>query len=308
MKRLHASVVLAICGLAAFALLSAPAIAKKPAKNTKPAITGKPVKGAPVVPGSRYLALGDSVTFGYEEASVVPAPNYNDAASFVNYPQVLGQEYHLNVANASCPGETSSSLINTSAPSNGCENNPAHSSSNYRTRFPLHVSYSGSQLAYALSYLHGRHDVRLVSLMIGANDFFVCQETTSDHCASSAEQAATSATVTKNVKTILSAIRNQAHYNGQIVVVNYYSLDYASAAITAQSQLENQAQDAGAQGFHVEFADGSGEFEAGALHSGGNTCTAGLLTMLSAGGCGVHPSYSGQGLLAQAVAKTIKIS
>jgi hypothetical protein len=53
--------VLAICGLAAFALLTAPAIAKNPAKNTKPANTGKPVKGAPVVPGSRYLALGDSV-------------------------------------------------------------------------------------------------------------------------------------------------------------------------------------------------------------------------------------------------------
>ena len=308
MKRLHASAVLAICGLAAFAVLTAPAIARKPAKNPKQGNTGSPVKCAPVVPGSRYLALGDSVTFGYEESSVVPAPNYKDAASFANYPQILGQEYHLNVANASCPGETSSSLINTSAPSNGCENNPAHSSSNYRTLFPLHVSYSGSQLAYALSYLHGHGNVRLVSLMIGANDFFVCQETTSDHCASSAEQAATSATVTKNVKTILSAIRNRAHYNGQIVVVNYYSLNYASAAINAESQLVNRAQDAGTQGFHVEFADGFGEFQAGALHSGGNSCTAGLLTMLSAGGCGVHPSYSGQGLLAQAVAKTIKLT
>jgi len=52
----------------------------------------------------------------------------------------------------------------------------------------------------------------------------------------------------------------------------------------------------------------AGFFKAGALHSGGNTCIAGLLTMLSTGGCGVHPSYSGQGLLAQAVAKTIKLS
>jgi hypothetical protein len=76
MKRLHACVVLAICGLAAFALLTASAIAKNPARNTKPANSRKPVKGAPVVPGSRYLALGDSVTFGYEESTVVPAPNY----------------------------------------------------------------------------------------------------------------------------------------------------------------------------------------------------------------------------------------
>jgi lysophospholipase L1-like esterase len=302
MKRLHASVVLAICGLAAFAPLTGAAIAKQPAKGSKPA------KNAPVVPGSQYVALGDSVTFGYEELSVVPAPNYHDAASFTNYPQILGQEYHLSVANASCPGETSSSLINTSGPSNGCENNPAHSSLNYRTLFPLHVSYSGSQLAYALSYLHNHHNVRLVSLMIGANDGFVCQETTADECTSSAELAAVAATVTKNVRTILSAIRSTAHYHGQIVVLNYYSTDYASAAVNAQSQLVNQAEDAGAKPFHVEFADAFGEFQAGALHSGGDTCDAGLLTMLSAGGCGVHPSYTGQGLLAQAVAKVIKLS
>jgi hypothetical protein len=81
------------------------------------------------------------------------------------------------------------------------------------------------------------------------------------------------------------------------VVLTYYGV-----------QLVNQAEDAGARPFHVEFADGYGEFKAGALHSGGNLCTAGLLTMLSAGGCGVHPSYSGQALLAQAVAKTIKLS
>lgn len=43
-----------------------------------------------MAPGSRYLALGDSVTFGYEEPGVVPAPNYANAASFVNYPQELG--------------------------------------------------------------------------------------------------------------------------------------------------------------------------------------------------------------------------
>jgi len=239
---------------------------------------------------------------------VVPPPNYHNAASFIACPQILGEEYHLSVANASCPGETSASLINTSAQSNGCENNPSHSSASYRTLFPLHEKYSGPQLAYALSYLHNHHNVRLVSLMIGANDFFVCEETTSAGCASSSEQAATSATVTKNVKTILSAIRNKAHYTGQIVVLNYYSLDYASAAVNAQSQLVSQAEDAGARPFDVEFADGYGEFQAGALHSGGNTCIAGLLTMLSTGGCGVHPSYSGQGLLAQAVAKTIKLS
>ncbi len=53
----------------------------------------------------------------------------------------------------------------------------------YRTMFPLHVKYSGSQLDYAVSYLKTHKNVRLVSLMIGANDLFVCEETTADHCA-----------------------------------------------------------------------------------------------------------------------------
>lgn len=264
-------------------------------------------RNLPVVPGSQYLALGDSVTFGYMEAQVTPAPNYHDAASFPGYPEQLGAALHLRVANAACPGETSSSLVNVNGPSNGCENNPAHTSANYRTFYPLHVSYRGSQLAYAVSYLKSHHDVRLVSLMIGANDFFVCEETTSDSCASTSERSAVSRTVTKNVHTILSAIRSRAHYRGQILIVNYYSLDYASGATNAESQLLNRAQDAAARRFGVKIADGYGEFERAALHSGSNTCTAGLLTQLGGGSCGVHPSYAGQALLAQAVAKAIKL-
>ena len=102
----------------------------------------------------------------------------------------------------------------------------------------------------------------------------------------------------KNVKTILSAIRNKAHYGGQIAIVNYYSLDYSIAADDEQSQLLNPTQDTAAKPFHVVIADGFGELEAGSAHSGGNTCTAGLLTQLSTGGCGIHPSYAGQSLLA----------
>jgi len=173
----------------------------------------------------------------------------------------------------------------------------------------LSVKYSGSQLAFALSYLKSHHDVRLVSLMIDANDFFVCRETTKDACASSSEQNATAATVTKNIHTILSSIRNKAHYQGQLVIVNYYSLNYASPAVSAQTQLLNKVQDAAAKPFHVEIADGYGELQAAAAHSGaaGNTCKAGLITQLSTGSCGIHPSYAGQALLAQAVEKAVKL-
>jgi lysophospholipase L1-like esterase len=285
--------------------MSGTALAKKHRhKPKKPSITPHTA----ITKGSGYLALGDSVTFGYEEQQVVPAPNYGDASSFIAYPELLGKELHLTVANAACSGETSSSLIDATAQSNGCENSPGGGPA-YRTNFPLHVNYSGSQLAYAVSYLKKHKNVRLVSLMIGANDFFVCQETTADKCSSFTEQAGVIGTVEKNVATILTAIRKQAKYNGQIVIVNYYSLTYADQTAVQQSQLLNSSIDNAARPFHVEFADGFGQFGTAAAHSGGNSCTAGLLTQLSgvSSPCGIHPSYAGQSLLAQAVANAIRI-
>lgn len=240
---------------------------------------------------------------GYEEQQVVPAPNYADASSFIGYPEDLGSELHLTVANAACPGETSSSFINTAAQSYGCENSP-NGGASYRPMSPLHVKYSGSQLDYAVSYLKKHKNVRLVSLMIGANDLFVCEETTADHCASLIEQAGVIGTVSQNDKTILSAIRNKAHYGGQIALVNYYSTSPALDSVTA---LGNSTIATTAKPFHVEIADAFDEFAAADAHSGGNPCTAGLLTQLSTGGCGVHPSYAGQALLAQALEKAIHI-
>jgi lysophospholipase L1-like esterase len=306
MKRVHSArrgrvgaIVSMVCLTALLVLGGGSALARSKHKPVAPA------KNLPVIPRSQYLALGDSVTFGYMEPTVVPAPNYGDAASFPGYPEQLGARLRLSVANASCPGETSASLINASAPSNGCENSPSHNSSDNYRNHPLHVKYKGSQLAFALSYLHSHHNVRLVTLMIGANDFFLCQETTSDACAS--EQTATVAAVTKNIHTILSAVRNKAHYKGQLVIVNYYSLNYSVPAVNAQSQLLNKVQDDAAKPFGVKIADGYGELQAASAHSGANPCTAGLLTQLSAGGCGIHPSYAGQTLLAQALEKTITI-
>jgi lysophospholipase L1-like esterase len=224
-----------------------------------------------------------------------------DPPGFIGYPELLGGELHLKVANAACPGETSSSLINTSAPTLACENY-------YSKSFPLHVSYKRSQLAYALTYLRRYHNVRIVSLMIGANDVFLCQAKTKDACASPSEQAAEFATIAANARRILSAIRNTAHYRGQLVLVNYYSLDYSNATITAGSIKLNQALDSSAKRFHAVVANGFAGFQAAALHSGGNPCTAGLLTMVGRpGDCGIHPSYAGQALLAQAVEQAIRL-
>jgi len=273
-----------------------------------PAVAGGVVRSPALTPGSTYLALGDSVTFGYLESTVVPTPNYHDPGYFLGYPEHIGVELKVKVVNASCPGETSASLINVNAQSNGCENAPG-SKTGYRALYPLHASYKGSQLAFAVHYLKTHHNVHLVSLMIGANDAFVCEETTKDHCMSKPELDAVLGQISKNVTKILTAIRHTAHYHGQIVILNYYSLDYASALDNAESLLVNGAQDSAAKPFGAEIADGYGEFEAQSRDFGGDVCQAGLITSWGTPRCpttGVHPTYSGQSLLAEAILKVIR--
>lgn len=262
----------------------------------------RPHPQPPVGVGADYLALGDSVSFGYREPANLPTPDYHDAATFVGYPEDVAADLGLHVANAACPGETSASLIDATAPSNGCE--ATGSTPGYRTLYPLHVSYTGSQLDYAVHYLRTHRQTRLVSLMIGANDAFVCEKSTADKCVS--EFPAVLAEISRNVTTILRAIRHEARYVGQLVIVNYYSLDYADPVQAAQSQALNQAMDSAARPFHTVVADGFGAFQRAAAQTSGNVCAAGLITVLSTGGCGIHPSVAGQMLLAGAVERVVR--
>src|SRR5581483_6097509 len=146
--------------------------------------------------------------------------------------------------------------------SNGCENSPGQPTVGYRTTAPqsgpLHVSYKGSQLAYALSYLHSHHNVRLVSLMIGANDGLLCIETTKDGCSSPSELASVTSALTQNLHKILKAIRHKAHYHGQLVVLEYFS---PLIALNAYSTILNQAIGAAVKPFSARIADGFGAFQ-----------------------------------------------
>src|SRR5580658_5501527 len=89
-------------------------------------------------PTGTYLALGDSVAFGYVPSNATPPPNYNVPSSFIGYPEDLGRSLNLSVVNASCPGETTMSFLAVGAQSNGCENSVG-SPIGYRTVYPLHV-------------------------------------------------------------------------------------------------------------------------------------------------------------------------
>lgn len=256
--------------------------------------------GDPHRAGFGYLALGDSVPFGYRPPGMVPTPNYADADSFVGYPELYAAHSRFRVTNASCPGESTDSFIDATAQSNGCENSLG-SDIGYRDLYPLHVRYAGSQLHDAVHYLRTHHRTRLVSLNIGANDLFLCQKTTASGCASPADFGALLTRVQSNVATILSTLRHQGRYHHRVVLVTYYSANYTDAATTGAIKALNDATVAAVAHHHVTVADGFGAMAAAAASAGGDTCAAGLVIKLPTGGCDVHPTRAGHRVLTGAL-------
>ena len=267
------------------------------------AASAKPPNGS--AKNGTYLALGDSVAFGYVPPNAVPAPNYLDPRSFVGYPELLAQQVKMKVANASCPGETSTSMLVAGALSNGCENEPG-SPVGYRTLFPLHVKYAGTQMQYALDYLAKHKHTRLVTIDIGANDAFLCQETTADGCTSNAELLGVAGEISANLVTIFHDLRDIAGYHGPIVVLAYYSLSYVPNSPLLQfSEFLNSVISGVTTAEGGIVADGFGAFQGPSLAAGGDPCAAGLLIKLPDGTCNIHPSPTGAKLLAGAIAKAI---
>src|SRR5215471_10541641 len=69
---------------------------------------------------NNYMALGDSVPFGFSPLLAQPGV---DPDIFVGYPELASDLFRprLKLTNASCPGETSTSLITGARPDNGCQ-------------------------------------------------------------------------------------------------------------------------------------------------------------------------------------------
>jgi lysophospholipase L1-like esterase len=251
-----------------------------------------------------YLALGDSVAFGYVPPEAVPPPDYLDAHSFVGYPEDVARQLDVRVANSGCPGETTASMLATGAQSNGCENSVG-SASGYRTLFPLHVQYQGTQMAYALRYLADHHHTRLVSIDIGANDVFVCERTTADHCTSQQELTKVATQIAGNLAAIYTQIRKVAGYQGTLVGLTYYSPSYSDPSQVAGTQFLDGVIANVTTAFGGLVADGFTAFQGPALAAGGDPCAAGLLIKLPGGTCNIHPSPLGHLLLARAIEQVL---
>jgi hypothetical protein len=101
-------------------------------------------------PGGRYIALGDSVAFGY-------APRLEDPwvpSRFVGYPEIIDRHSRLTTTNLACPGQTAQALISRAAVDGGCfaMREVAHDAG----FGPLHTEYPGTQLDAAINLLRRR--------------------------------------------------------------------------------------------------------------------------------------------------------
>jgi lysophospholipase L1-like esterase len=201
-----------------------------------------------------YLALGDSLAFGYSQAKFNSLfPNENPAAYDTGYVDDFGRVLHfadrnLQIVNDGCPGETTDSFIN-----GPCQ---------YQLAFPLHHPYVGgpssSQLSDALAYLSANPgSVNPITIDIGANDALGVIEGTCklEPTCIAGQAPALFAHIGSNLGLILADLRGAAPH-AKIIVLGLYNP--FGSTLTGADQLTaqlNQVMKQVASTVGARFAD-----------------------------------------------------
>lgn len=245
-----------------------------------------------------YLALGDSLAFGYS-----PLVSPVSAGNFIGYPDTVAAALRARLTNASCPGETSSHLVDLAGTDNNC--------GVWRANFPLHAAYGTTQLAFADAFLRTHRKTLVVSIDIGANDVQAlvnsCGGMTEVGCIQ-AGLPGVLATLSANLDTIYGHLRSLDGYRHKLVAVTTYSTNYNDPLVTGGIAQVNAVVVDRTLAWGGVVADGFGAFAAASAASGGDSCAAGLLIVTSASPrvCDSHPSPAGRDLLAQAIMKALR--
>jgi lysophospholipase L1-like esterase len=252
------------------------AIAFAPAAN---AASTDPVIQAPEA-GGTYLALGDSLAFGYQAVKV----NACAATGCTNPDSIFNTGYvddyaasfgvsGVNTVNLGCPGETSSTLLNATNATTGCTTYP----------FAIHSNHPGeTQIQAAVDVLRSiGKKVSPITIDIGANDVLGavrgCTDSTTGAISLTCVQGAAPAvfaTINSNLDSALNTLRQEGGVKHEIIVVGLYNVLYpaifqqtliqtgslaaAAAAGAASDQLAiqlNALQAATAAKYRAVFAD-----------------------------------------------------
>ena len=255
--------------------------------------------GGPTRPGFRlpvatsYLALGDSLAFGYSEAkfdSLYPEENPADfETGYVNdFADVLKIfNPGLRIVNDGCPGETTESFIK-----GPCD---------YQLEFPLHHPYVGgpdsSQLSDALAYLEAHPGrVNPITIDIGANDALGLIEGTCklEAACIAAGAPAVFAKIGANLGLILGEVRAAAPH-AQIVVLGLYNpFGETIAGANALTADLNEVEAKVAAGVGARFADPLPFFNPPGVLEAPTIC---LLTNMCTPLVDIHPTDLGYKLL-----------
>jgi hypothetical protein len=245
-----------------------------------------------------YLALGDSIAFGDNGYVPWESPLRENDDAFVGYPSTVARILYGSesaVTNLGCPGETTGSFLDATAPDNGCRD--------YKGRSPsqLHVPYAGTQMSAALEYI-ANHKVSLITMTVGANDLllanYACAATTDFTSCVAAALPGAIANAATNVGKIMATLRH-AGYAGDVVFVTQYVTNYTDTTFLTAITLLDSAVAAAVTAYGGKTASGLDAFALASVSSGGDACKAGLLVPNPDGTptCDKHPSAKGRALL-----------
>jgi len=274
------------------------------------------ILATPILAGNEtnytYLALCDSIPYGYDPTLFSPSLPTPTPAQFTGYPEVVAQVEHLlqskKEVNAACPGETSGSFWIAGAPDNGCNGLGPEGQPPFKTSIGLHTNYTGTQLEFAVSQLTTNKQINLVTLGLGGNDLLLLEQQCSapgvlsfPACVSALLPGVLQS-YGANLTAILASIR--AEYNGTVILVTSYSPSADPLFIEAVGALNFTMTQVG-MNFGVKVADEFTAFQIASASFNGDPCAAGLLVRLTATTCDVHPSPAGRAFLAATVVLAI---
>jgi lysophospholipase L1-like esterase len=278
-----------------------------------------------LVAGGEILALGDSITYGYDPNL---QPEGAPFSRYKSYADALATGT-TTLTNAACTGEASGSFFDVSAPNNGCHQDENEKSFKEWLKVPWNAP---TQAEFTKNFLRGRvaenKPPKLVVLTLGGNDLFLVLE----DCSFLGCTSALNAAVVKyraNMKRLFDLVESTG-YAGIVAIPNTYALDYGSTLEKLALNKLNKALDAAAEDarhglaergstMRIVVADVFSSFEKAT--NSGSSCKAGLL--LPGGDddddddddddkeknekdCDVHPSAEGHTLIASTITDALK--